>query len=210
MRALRSVGNIRQLFKRLTGVRACDASAAAVEPNVKLSHVNIITASAYLIWKSGRALFKAKESSLKEALKGEICCFSPQTQKHLASLVRQSSKNTAHIKYLELVTNHFAKHGLPKGNNNNSHLSGGREDPFGSPCFTKRIAKIQVLNTSCVLTELMNQGSKMLPSLQLEATSFTLQNFFQTTFLSLKYCSAGFPDEMYTVDMGKTIHNPEG
>ncbi|RXH84405.1 hypothetical protein DVH24_027304 [Malus domestica] len=63
----------------------------------------------------------------KEVLKGEICCFSTQTQKHLASLVHQSSKNIAHIKYLELVTNHFANHGLPKGNNNdNSHLSGGR------------------------------------------------------------------------------------
>ncbi|KAM2787475.1 hypothetical protein PS2_008245 [Malus domestica] len=127
MRALRSMGNIRQLFKRLTEARACDASTAAVEPNVKLSHVNIITTSAYLIWKSGRALFKAKESDLKEVLKGEICCFSTQTQKHLASLVYQSSKNIAHIKYLELVTNHFANHGLPKGNNNdNSHLSGGR------------------------------------------------------------------------------------
>ncbi|RXH84407.1 hypothetical protein DVH24_027306 [Malus domestica] len=38
MRALRSMGNIKQLFKRLTGVRACDASAAAVEPNVKVEY----------------------------------------------------------------------------------------------------------------------------------------------------------------------------
>ncbi|RXH84412.1 hypothetical protein DVH24_027311 [Malus domestica] len=76
MRAFRFAGSIRQLFKKLTGARAGDASAVVEEPNVKVD---------------------------------------PQTQKHLASLVPQSGENTTRIKYLELVANHFAKHGLLKG-----------------------------------------------------------------------------------------------
>ncbi|KAB2605102.1 ABC transporter C family member 4-like [Pyrus ussuriensis x Pyrus communis] len=80
-----------------------------------LSHVNIIAATADLFWKSGRALFKAKESGVKEALKGEGCCFGPQSQRHLSSLFRQSSENTTRLEYLELVAEHYAKYGLAKG-----------------------------------------------------------------------------------------------
>ncbi|KAM1534450.1 hypothetical protein EV1_008302 [Malus domestica] len=127
----------RQFFKRLTGAKAGGTSAAAVEPKVKVEYdvssshprhvikifihpedeesVNLLAGSADLFWKSGRTLLKAKESSLKEALKGEGCCFSQQSEERIVSLLHQSCENTTRLEYLEQVAEHYAKYGLTKG-----------------------------------------------------------------------------------------------
>ncbi|CAN6558726.1 unnamed protein product [Malus baccata var. baccata] len=90
---------------------------AAKPPGIMawLSNINLLAGSADLLWKSGKTLLKAKERGLKEALKGEGCCFGQQSQGQLGSLVDQSHVNTARLAYLEQVAEHYAKYGVTKG-----------------------------------------------------------------------------------------------